>query len=140
MKRCKARIVRRVFAIIIIIFSCVHEGIADPPSILTQPALQTPATSEWVYITRFSTDTTKDSMIVYHRPLGASSESAVAPWFCVKLASTNAYATDSTEENHKLHHEALIGAFLHHKQVQILVAGCPDAQGNSPISSVSVRD
>ena len=109
----------------------------------TQPAYRTPSAgysqpqySDWGYVTRFSTAWASDAMAVYHQPLGAPGETVSAVSFCP--IQTDGYATDPGEAGHPLQHAAIIAAYLHHKQVQLLVRGC--AFSKPRIISVAVRD
>ena len=95
-----------------------------------------PQYSDWGYVTRFGTAWASDAMGVYHQPLGAPGETVSAVSFC--RIQTDGYATDPGEAGHQLQHAAIIAAYLHHKQVQLLVQGC--AFDKPRIISVGVRD
>lgn len=91
-----------------------------------------PVFSDWGYITHSSTAWNEDALAVYHQPLGAASEVVIGQIIPCPIPH-DPYATDPTVSGRKLQHAAIIGAYLHHKQVQFLVKGC--AYGKPRIST-----
>ncbi|MGZ4019586.1 MAG: hypothetical protein ACXVJ5_11110 [Flavisolibacter sp.] len=101
--------------------------------------------SEWGYITGFSTGWVEDSMAVYHtKPIVSTLQ--VTPT-TIKDAPLHAapcdiltagYITEPADSGHKLHHAAIIAAYLHHKQVRFTVLGCYN--GKPKIISVELKD
>jgi hypothetical protein len=136
------RAVTRGIGALVAIIGCACVGSAGatdarlkdrgPATALTQPIF-----SDWGYVTRFATAWNDDALAVYHQPLGSSSETVVQQIIGCPV-SNDGYATDPGQPGRKLQHAAIIGAYLHHKQVQLLIKGC--AYGKPRIISVGVRD
>src|SRR5450432_4162783 len=85
--------------------------------------------TDWGRLERVTSAWRDDAMGVYHSaPFLNSGELAVLPnrGSIVRPCGTvnDGYATDPTDPGHKLHHAIILGAFLHAKQVRLLIQGC----------------
>jgi hypothetical protein len=98
--------------------------------------------TDWGRIERFSTEN-EDAMAVYHSaPFKNPGEfgnvsfgESVRPKCKIE---DKGYATDPSDPGHKLHHAAIIGAYLHQKQVRLRLAGC--VFDRPRLISVEVKD
>jgi hypothetical protein len=101
--------------------------------------------TDWGKIDSISSAWLDDGMAVQHSAPFVNSRHRVfnaatgTPLVVDECTITNAgYATDPSDPGHKLHHALIIGAYLHNKQVRLLVQGC--AYNKPRIISVEVRD
>jgi len=100
--------------------------------------------TDWGLIESFST--TKDDAMTIHHGAQFKNSGELTSVDPVTFQSTfqkckiedESYATDPSHAGHKLHHAAIIGAYLHHKQVRFLLQGC--VLGQPRLISVDVKD
>jgi hypothetical protein len=94
------------------------------------------AMTEWGYIETFSA-WSNDSIFVHHSAPPLQNLSW-APYVVVCPVMDGGYSTAPSDPGHRLLHAAIIGAYLHHKQVRFRLSYC--ANNKPRIVSVDVQD
>lgn len=109
---------------------------AGPPINPTIPPAEVVYT-DWGRIERLGSAWRADAMAVHHSaPFVNAQRGGGRVAECIRV--NDGYATDPNDPGHKLHHAILIGAFLHNKQVRLLLQAC--VYDKPRIISVEVRD
>jgi hypothetical protein len=100
--------------------------------------------TDWGRILSFSTGWAQDTVAVFHSGSFKNSVRTVPDiggQGARRLTCTvvdGGYATDPADPGHKLHHAAIIAAYLHNKQARFLLQGC--AFDKPRIISIDVKD